>query len=111
MTLVSQTATHHVRLRHLTPTKNMLIVGTHNDVVFFDNSYATYLIVIVVAFDLILVQLLRMPVVLLALHDVPTEHLWVLDFNLGIIEDVVIIVDVLYYLDWLLVILILFLWF
>ena len=43
--------------------------------------------------------------VLLALHDVATEHLWVLNFNLGIIEDIIIIIDVLYYLYGLLMVL------
>ena len=111
MTLVSETATHHICLRHLPTAKNMLIVRTHDNIILFYNSYATYLIVIIIPFYLILVQLLRMAVVLLALHDVSTEHLGVLNFNLGIIEDIVIIVDVLYYLYWLLVILILLLWF
>jgi hypothetical protein len=46
-----------------------------------------------------------MPVVLLALNDVSTEHLWVLNFNLGIIEDIIIIIYVLYYLYRLLVVL------
>ena len=83
----------------------MLIVRSHDNVILFYNSYATYLIVIVVAFDLIRAQLLWMSVVLLALHDVSSEHLWVLNFNLGIIEDIIIIIDVLYYLYGLLMVL------
>ena len=33
-----------------------------------------------------------------------TEHLWILNLDLWVIENVVIIVDVLYYFDWLLAI-------
>lgn len=51
--LVSQTATHHVCLRYLATTQNMLIVRAHDNVVLFYNSYATYLIVIVIAFYLV----------------------------------------------------------
>ena len=43
--------------------------------------------------------------VLLRLDDVATEHLWVLDLDLRIVEDVVIVVDVLYDFDRLLVVL------
>ena len=37
--------------------------------------------------------------VLLRLDDVASQHLWVLDLNLRIVEDVIVIVDVLYYFD------------
>jgi hypothetical protein len=53
MALVSESTTHHVCLRYLSTTQNMLIVRTHDNVILFYNSYATYLIVIVVAFYLV----------------------------------------------------------
>ena len=43
--------------------------------------------------------------VLLCLDDVATEHLWVLDLDLRVVEDVIIVVDVLNDFDRLLVVL------
>lgn len=43
--------------------------------------------------------------VLLGLDDVATEHLWVLDFDLRVVEDVIVVVDVLNDFDRLLVVL------
>ena len=35
--------------------------------------------------------------VLLRLYDVASQHLWVLDLDLRVVEDVIVVVDVLYY--------------
>ena len=47
-------------------------------------------------------------VVLLCLNDVATEHLRILYLNLWIVENIIIVVDVLYNLNWLVPLL--FLW-
>ena len=41
-------------------------------------------------------------VVLLGVNDIATLHLRVLDFNLRIVEDKIVVVDVFNYFDWLL---------
>ena len=38
--------------------------------------------------------------VLLRLDDVASQHLWVLDLDLRVVEDVIVVVDVLYYFYW-----------
>lgn len=40
-----------------------------------------------------------LPVILLGLNDVATKHLWVLDFDLRVVENIIIVVDVLYYFN------------
>ena len=40
-------------------------------------------------------------VILLRLNDVTSKHLWVFDLNLRIIENIIIVVYVLYYFNWL----------
>lgn len=42
---------------------------------------------------------------ILSLNKTASKYLRILDFNLGIIEDKVVVVDVLYYLYWLLTLL------
>lgn len=39
--------------------------------------------------------------VLLGLDDMTTEHLWVFNFDLWIVENIIIVVYVLYYFNWL----------
>jgi len=56
----------------------------------------------------LLLLLTSSSMVLLCLDYVTTKHLWILDLNLRVVEDIVIIVDVFDYLDWLLIAL--FLW-
>jgi len=48
---------------------------------------------------------LRCNMILLSLNHISTYNLWVLNLNLRVIEDIIIIIDVLYYFDWLLVLL------
>ena len=42
-----------------------------------------------------------LPVVLLSLNDMTTEHLRIFDLDLRIVENIIIVVDVLYYFNWL----------
>lgn len=72
-------------------------IAVHNNIVFFDNCYATRILVTV-----LLILYLASLVILLSLNDVTTQHLWVLNLDLRVVEDVVVIIDVLYYFDWLL---------
>ena len=46
-------------------------------------------------------------VVLLCLDHMSSEHLWILNFYLRVVEDVVVVVDILDYLYWLLLCLLL----
>lgn len=59
---------------------------------------------------ILLLLLTSSSMVLLSLDYVTTKHLWILDLNLRIVEDVVIIVDVFDYLYRLLIALFLWLW-
>ncbi len=52
-------------------------------------------------------MLVGVAVVVLSLDEVAAEHLWVLDFDLRIVEDVVVVVDIFDYLNWLLLVLLL----
>ena len=72
-------------------------IAVHNNIVFFDNCYATRILV-----SVLLILDLASLVILLSLNDVTTQHLWVLNLDLRVVEDVVVIIDVLYYFDWLL---------
>jgi hypothetical protein len=94
-------------------------VGIHYDVVFLDHSYSTYLMIVLLVFVihdnvtigmlLLLLLLLSLRLVsimiLLSLYYMTTQHLWVLNFDLRIVEDVVVVVNVFDDLDWLLLIL------
>jgi len=90
LSLVSKSPAHH----WLHPVRN---IAVHNNIVFFDNCYATRVLVTV-----LLILHLASLVILLSLYDVTTQHLWVLNLDLRVVEDVVVIIDVLYYFDWLL---------
>ena len=48
--------------------------------------------------------------ILLSLYKLASVHLWILNFNLRVVEDVVIVVNVFDYFNWLLVLALLF-WF
>lgn len=78
----------------------MCYVSVHHNVVLLDHCDATYLIIIIVA--ILLVLHLASLMVLLGLNYVTTQHLRILNLDLRIVEDVVIVVDVFDYLDWLL---------
>jgi hypothetical protein len=94
-------------------------VRIHYDVVFLDDCYSTYLMIVLLVFVihdnvaigmlLLLLLLLSLRLVsimiLLSLYYVATQHLWVFNFDLRIVEDVVVVVNVFDDLDWLLLIL------
>lgn len=97
MSLISKSSIHHVGLGHLSSAEYMSRITIHDYIIFLDDSDTTNLIII----SLLLVlsyMLLWMTMELLALNYMPTQHLRILDFNLRVVEDVVIIIDVLDYL-------------
>ena len=100
MTLVGKSSIHHIGLGHLSTTEHMPRVTIHYYIIFLDNSDATYLIIISLLLVLCYV-LLWMTMELLALKYMSTQHLWILNFNLRVVEDVVVIIDVLDYFYWL----------
>ena len=82
----------------------MSLIAVHDDIIFLDDSYATDLVV--VAFYLALTNmLLWMSMILLALDYMATQHLRILDLNLWIIKYIVIIIDILYNFDGLILVL------
>ena len=78
-------------------------ITIHDDIVLFDDSDPTDLIIIVAVF--LILHLLRASVILLTLSDVPTEHLRILYFDLRVVEDIIIVVNVFDNFNWLLLIL------
>ncbi len=97
--MVCQSAPHHW-LHTLSD------ITVHDDVVLFDDGVPTDLIVVGI---FLILHLLRPTMILLTLGDVPTEHLRILYFDLRIIEDIIIVVNVFDNFNWLLLILLL--WF
>ena len=92
MPLVCQSPAHH-RLH------SMSDIAVHDNVILFDDRDTTDLIVVTV---FLVLHLLRTAVELLGLNHVPTEHLRILYFDLGVVENVVIVVYVFYYFNGLL---------
>lgn len=122
LSLVCKASSHHVCLLYLRPSKMHYIVehvGVHYDVVFLNDSYSTYLMIVLlvlvihdnVAIGMLLLLLLLLALglvsimILLSLYYVAAQHLRILNFDLRIIEDVVVVVNVFDDLDWLLLIL------
>ena len=68
MALVVQPSIHHISLRNLTTTQNMLRIAVHNNIILLDHSDTAYLIIVTFTLSLI-DMLLWMTVVLLALHN------------------------------------------
>lgn len=81
LALVSQSSAHHIGLL-----RNILLI-THHNIILLDHGDPWYGISIT---SLLVAVLLA------------TCYLWVLDFDLRIIEDVIIVVDILDYFNWLL---------
>jgi len=71
-------------------------IAAHYDVILLDYSDA---VIAIAKLLLLLPGDLRSLMVLLRLNYVPSEHLWILNFNLRIVEDVVIVVYIFDYLD------------
>ena len=104
VSLVVKPSVHHIGLRNLPITQDMIWIIIHYNIIFLDNSNATDLIVI--SFSLVLSNmLLWMSMELLTLYNMTSQHLRILYFNLRVIEYVVIVVYVLYYLNGLILIL------
>jgi len=78
------------------------VLSVHDNIVFFYNSDS-----ILIRISLLLAWHLGGSIILLGLDHVATLHLRILDFNLGIVENVVIVIDVLDDFDWLLLTLLL----
>ena len=103
MTLISESPTHHIGLLNLTLNHAVCDVATHNNIVFLNHSNSSSTVHGVLA---ILIQLLLrllgvtlVTMILLSLDNVTAKHLRVLNFDLGVIENVVIIVDIFNDLD------------
>ena len=79
--LICKPSTHH-RLA-------ILLLLVHHNVVLFDDSDALRRVAL----------FLMTSMVLLSLDHVASQHLWVLYLNLGVVENVVVVVDVLYYFN------------
>jgi len=104
MALICKSSVHHISLRYLTTTQDMSWITIHYYIVFLYHCDSAYLIVI--TFTLARADmLLRMLMVLLALHYMASQHLRILNLDLWVIENVVIIVDIFDYLNWLILIL------
>ena len=85
-------------------------ISTHNDIVLFYYSDTANLVVACIWIIFYLLRVLTTTcMVLLSLHDVPSKHLWIFDFDLRVVEDIIVVIYVLYDFDRLL--LVLFLWF
>ena len=72
-------------------------IAVHDNIVFLYNCYATLILV-----SVLLILHLASLVILLSLNNVTTEHLRVFNLDLRVVENVVVVIDVLYYFDWLL---------
>lgn len=94
LSLISEPPTHH-RLH------SMGNISAHYNIVLLNHCDTTVCV--------LLILLLRPSMVLLSLDNVATEHLWIFYFDLRVVENVVIVVYVFNYFNWLLTVA-LFLW-
>lgn len=113
MTLVSESPTHHISLLNLTLNHAVCNVATHNNIVFLNHSNSTVHGILAILIQLLLSLLLGarlVTMILLSLDNVASKHLGILYFDLGVIENVVIIVDIFNDLDGLVLAFLLRLW-
>ena len=89
MTLVCETATHHGLLRWPLANHMMAHMSTHTHSIVFDDCDATRALKMWWLTNALVV-------ILLSLNNVATEHLGILYLNLRIVENIIIVVDVLY---------------
>jgi len=111
MTLISESPTHHIGLLNLSLNHAVCNVATHNNIVFLNHSNTVHG-VLAILIQLLLGLLLGatlVTMILLSLDNVTSKHLWILNFDLGVIENVVIIVDIFNDLDGLVLIFLLWL--
>lgn len=84
--------------------KSLSHISIEHNVIFFENCDS---ILLGIAFgDL---SICRIAMVVLSLNEVASKHLGVLDFNLGVVENEIVVVDVLNNFYWLLLVLLLWL--
>jgi hypothetical protein len=99
LVLISQSSDHHISLL-----RSMVdVLSIHYYVVLLHNGDS-----ILIGVSLLLARHLGGSIVLLSLNDVTSLHLRILDFNLRVVEDVVVVIYILDDFDGLL--LTLFLW-
>jgi len=111
MTLISESPTHHIGLLNLSLNHAVCNVATHNNIVFLNHSNTVHG-VLAILIQLLLGLLLGatlVTMILLSLDNVTSKHLRILNFDLGVIENVVIIVDIFNDLDGLVLIFLLWL--
>ena len=94
MILICESSSHHVSWLVLALTHHMMgHVVSNSDVVLFDHCDSS------LSTEMLLAH--RLSMVLLRLNDVTSQHLRILDLNLRIIENIIIVVYVLYNFNWL----------
>ena len=93
VTLICKTATHHWLLGLSLADHMMTHLSAHSHAIVLDNGNATRALKVRL-FTHALVILLR-------LNNVTAKHLGILDLNLRIVENIIIVVYVLYYFNWL----------
>lgn len=112
LTLISKSSAHHICLVRYVALIHHAVsnVSTHNDIVLFYYSDTANLVVACIWIIFYWLRILTTTcMVLLGLHNVASEHLGIFDFNLWVVEDIIVVIYVLYDFDRLL--LALFLWF
>lgn len=91
--LVGDAAPHHIRrMVRRVGTSLHHDISTNSNIIFFNDS------------DSILTTKLlvhALAVILLGLDDVASQHLRIFNFNLWIIENVIVVIDIFNYLNWL----------
>lgn len=93
--LISNSSTHHI------------CWAIHNDIVLFNHSNSMHVLVL---FLILLHRSISSCMILLCLNNMTTEHLWIFNFDLGIIKYVIVVIYILNYLYRLLLSLFLWLW-
>lgn len=95
LTLISETSSHHIRrlMWWILPHHMVRHIVSNLNVVLFNHCDASG------AAKMLLSHWLA--VILLGLNYVTSEHLRIFYFNLWIVENIIIVVDILYYFNWL----------
>lgn len=94
MTLICESPTHHIGLLNLSLNHAVCYVATHHNIVFLNDSNSVHRILAILIQLLLGLLLGATLMILLSLDNVATKHLRILDFDLWVIENVVIIVDI-----------------
>lgn len=113
MTLISQSPAHHVSglsmgVTHLPSHHPMGDISIHNNIIFLDYGDSIEGILIIWVFIHPLV--LSISMIMLSLNHVTAKHLWILNFNLRVVENIIIIIYILNYFYWLILVLFLGFW-